>query len=138
MKLMMRIVATLAFLVFTSSCASKKTTTEAPAEKTAATTPAAPETKKTETEKKASHKKHKAEAKAATTTESTSSSETTCKSGSDERKLAIVAKGSGCELQYTKMGETKSIASQIVGNQKCEEVMTRIKEKLVAAQFNCQ
>jgi len=138
----MKLVATLALLAFMSSCASKKTTT-APAPTTApAVTQAAETTAPAKKDDKKSNKKSKAKSEktAAAGTDSTekAATELTCKSGSDERKISIVTKGSGCELQYTKAGETKSVASQIVGNKKCEDVMNTIKEKLVAAQFTCQ
>lgn len=135
----MKLVATLALLAFVSSCASKKTT--APAPTTApAVTQAAETTAPSKKDDKKSSKKSKAKSEKSATAEGSekAASEMTCKSGSDERKVAIVAKGSGCELQYTKAGETKSVASQIVGNKKCEDVMNTIKEKLVAAQFTCQ
>ena len=136
----MKLVATLALLAFMSSCASKKTTTAAAPTTAPAVTQAAEATAPAKKDDKKSNKKNKAKSEKAATTDSTekASSELTCKSGSDERKIAIVAKGSGCELQYTKAGETKSVASQIVGNKKCEDVMNTIKEKLVAAQFSCQ
>lgn len=62
----------------------------------------------------------------------------TCTSGSDTRSLAVKAKNEGCELEYTKAGQATSVASQIVGSAKCDEVSTRIQEKLMAAGFKCE
>ncbi|MBL7542293.1 MAG: hypothetical protein JNL11_00685 [Bdellovibrionaceae bacterium] len=64
--------------------------------------------------------------------------EVTCTSGQDVRKLSIKSKEQGCELDYTKAGQASSIASQIIGKEKCEEVSTRIQEKLIAANFKCE
>ena len=61
-----------------------------------------------------------------------------CKSGSEERKLEIQTKEKGCELLYTRLGETKTIATQIVGHEKCEQVLAGIQEKLVASAFKCE
>lgn len=127
-----------------SACASKKTA-DAPATKTE--TPATMAAQKPATEAKKENKATKKSAKKSAKTETAQTAakesavgtaEVNCKSGSDERKLSIQVKGSGCELNYTKAGETKSIASQINGSEKCEEVMTNIKNKLVAANYTCQ
>lgn len=71
-------------------------------------------------------------------TPTTNSKDVTCKSGSDERKLVIADKDGGCELQYTKGSETSVKATQKVGDEKCVEISNLIKEKLVAANFDCQ
>jgi hypothetical protein len=73
-----------------------------------------------------------------TTPSAATDSGTTCKAGADERTLAINVKEAGCELVYTKMGETKTIASQIQGNEKCEEVFSKVKENLTKANFSCE
>lgn len=138
MEIEMKLIITLLAVATLSACASKKTA-EAPVTKTE--TPATMTAAKATTETK----KEEKTAKKAATTEATAAKESAvgtaevnCKSGADERKLAINVKGSGCELNYTKAGETKSIASQINGSEKCEEVMTTVKNKLVAADFSCQ
>lgn len=69
---------------------------------------------------------------------STEAKDVTCKSGSDERKLTIITKDGGCELQYTKGSDTSIKATQKLGNNKCIEISNHIKEKLIAAQFECQ
>jgi hypothetical protein len=139
----MKLIITLLAIATLSACASKKTAeapakTETPA--TVAAEKSAADAKKDDKSKKSAKKETKTETAqtAATSTGAVGTAEVTCKSGSDERKLAINVKGSGCELAYTKAGETKSIASQINGSEKCEEVMTSVKEKLVAANYACQ
>ncbi len=140
----MKLIITLLAIATLSACASKKTA-DAPATKTetpatmAAQKPAA-EAKKEDKAAKGAKKSAKKDAKTETEAKESAvgTAEVNCKSGSDERKLAIQVKGSGCELNYTKAGETKSIASQINGSEKCEEVMTSVKNKLVAANYTCQ
>ena len=65
-------------------------------------------------------------------------SDVTCKSGTEERKLAIKASGEGCNLEYTKAGQSSSIASQVSGTQKCDDVSKKIQDKLVAAGYACE
>jgi hypothetical protein len=61
-----------------------------------------------------------------------------CTSGSDTRILDLKSTDSGgCELLYTKMGNTSTIASQGNGSDKCNEVKERVKGNLVAAGFTC-
>lgn len=78
-------------------------------------------------------KKQKAEKKTVSV-----AGDVTCTSGGDVRILSTKAKGQGCELEYTKGGQANVIASQITGNEKCDEVTTRVKDKLVAAGFKCE
>lgn len=142
----MKLIITLLAIATLSACASKKTA-EAP---TKAETPASMTAEKSAANAKKEDKNTKKSAKKSTQSEAKAAAagtaqeaavgtaEVNCKSGSDERKLAINVKGSGCELNYTKAGETKSIASQINGSEKCEEVMTSVKNKLVAANYTCQ
>lgn len=140
----MKLIITLLAIAALSACASKKTA-EAPAK---LETPATVAAEKAAAEPKKDDKAVKKSAKKAVKTETAAAAsdakstvgtaEVNCKSGSDERKLAIVVKDAGCELNYTKAGETKAIASQINGSEKCEEVITAVKEKLVAANFTCE
>ena len=137
----MKLAITLLALTLVTACASKKTEpakTETP--KTMTAEKPAIEVKKEEKRTKKGAKKASDEAAAATPAAKSAvgTAEVNCKSGTDERKLAIQVKGSGCELMYTKAGETKAIASQMNGSEKCEEVMTSVKEKLVAANYTCQ
>lgn len=62
----------------------------------------------------------------------------TCTKGKDERKLEVVKKGQGCELAYTKFGETKAVASSKSGTEHCEKIMERIEGKLKVASYTCQ
>lgn len=140
----MKLLITLLAIATLSACASKKTA-EAPAKTETPATVAADKSaadakKEDKNAKKSAKKGVKAETAqtAANGTGTVGTAEVNCKSGSDERKLAINVKGFGCELNYTKAGETKAIASQINGSEKCEEVITSIKEKLVAAGYTCQ
>ncbi len=137
----MKLILVLLTLTLTAACASKTKTGQVTAAKTE--TPSsmkATPTVKVEAKKEEKHSTKKSHAKTIVSAEAkatTGSAELVCKSGSDERKLNIQVKDSGCELQYTKAGETKVIASQISGSEKCEEVMTSVKEKLVASGFTC-
>ena len=131
---MKSILAIAVLSLFVASCASKNTTAETPP-----TVPAAQASTTTTVDKvKPSTKKTGIKKTENTAAATSAAGEVNCKSGSDERKLAVVAKDSGCELQYTKAGQTSTIASQIMGNAKCESVMTSVKEKLIASGFNCQ
>ena len=61
-----------------------------------------------------------------------------CSAASDERILAVVPVEQGCELLYTKMGETKTIATASFELSYCEAVQTRISKKLETAGFDCK
>ena len=63
----------------------------------------------------------------------------TCTAGTVERVLEIRAVNeSGCEVLYTKNGETKSIANASVDLSYCETIQTRVSKKLEDAGFSCQ
>lgn len=63
----------------------------------------------------------------------------TCKAGTDVRVLEIKpVDEKGCELQYTKNGDTKTIANANFNVSYCETVQNRITSKLEAAGFSCQ
>lgn len=77
------------------------------------------------------------EVEAKTTTETSSSFE--CRAGNDVRVLEITpVDDSGCELKYTKNGETETIANANFNVSYCETVQQRIVKKLEAAGFSCQ
>ncbi len=80
--------------------------------------------------KKAKVKKDNAEAK-------TLALKAICKGAGEERTLEIMKTKKGCELHYTKGGQTATIASQVIGQLRCEEVMTNLKEKLISSGFTC-
>lgn len=122
-------------LVVGCSNAAKKQTTEA---KTAPTTAAAPAPAAPVEARKEDPKKSKAKEAKAATGDAKVAAEVTCTSGQDVRKLSIKGKEQGCDLEYTKGGQGSSVASQILGRAKCEEVSTRIQEKLIAAGYKCE
>lgn len=117
------ITATLVCAAFMAGCASKKKVEEA------APAPAAQGKKATGAATKAATK---------AVSDMKTSTETSCKSGSDTRVLAVKVAGSGCELHYTKFGETNSVASSQNGTEYCQSVLERIKGKLEGAGFTCQ
>lgn len=124
-------------LMIGCSNASKKATTETATGPSTATTPAPTTTAATVETKKEDTKKSKTKA-AKTAGDANAAAEVTCTSKQEVRKLSIKAKDQGCELEYTKGGQPTSVASQVAGQAKCEEVSTRIKEKLVAAGYTCE
>lgn len=130
-------ISTLLVLSACSSGTKKETTTESTTvkETTAPKTATTTETKTTtasEAKKETKKSKMSLDAK-----KEMAATELTCKSNSEERTLAIVTKDAGCELKYTKSAETKVIASQVVGNKKCEEVLEKVKQNLVSAKYEC-
>lgn len=130
MKLTAKLAALLIVAAFFVSCSSKqKSTTDT----TAATPAQAADAKKDE---KADAKKdgEKSTAKSAA---AASSGAMTCKNGSDTRTLEVVAKDSGCEVSYTKFGETTTPASSVNGTAHCDSVKDRIKTNLENAGFQC-
>ena len=127
-----------------SSCNSKNVKTDSPS------TPAASVNSNTTTDSKESKtqessvekiktpkKKSKSLVKNSDANDVSNKNDTVCKSNEDERKLLISTVNEGCKLDYIKNNETKTVATQIIGNKKCEEVFNAIKTKLVAANFNC-
>lgn len=124
----------ISFIVGCSSSGKKQSPETKPAETTPAVvqTPAAQAPVSTEVSKSKTSKVKKE------SSTPSAAAEVTCTSGQDVRKLSIKGKGEGCELEYTKSGQANAIASQIIGNAKCEEVSSRIQEKLIAADFKCE
>jgi hypothetical protein len=140
MKLLIT-VTTFVTMAFLMACASKSTSSTTPDPAPVSTeTPATMKSAQVEkVEKKTPVKKEMhSTTPAKTDSSAVGTAEVNCTAGTDERKLAIQVKETGCELQYTKSGETKVIATQISGSEKCEEVMTQVKERLVGAQFDCK
>jgi hypothetical protein len=56
----------------------------------------------------------------------------------DPRKAEVTKKGSGCEVQYVKDGESTVIASSGTGTKHCEDVVAKIKRNLASAGYSCQ
>ncbi len=63
----------------------------------------------------------------------------TCSSGKEERVLSLKQSDTGCELQYTKGGETKTIAqSARKGSEYCGTVLNKTKTNLEGSGYKCQ
>ena len=60
-----------------------------------------------------------------------------CKSGTDVRKLIIKDKGSGCEVEYTKFGDTKVIGGAQYERDICTNVVGKVRGTLEGAGFTC-
>jgi hypothetical protein len=66
-------------------------------------------------------------------------SKASCTLDKDTRVIEVKkTEAGGCELFYTKFGESKSVASSGFGTQYCEEVKDRIESNLKKAGFTCQ
>lgn len=61
-----------------------------------------------------------------------------CSLKTDARVLEIVAVKKGCELLYTKFGETNSIATAVNSVDYCQATQDRIQGKLEEAGFSCK
>jgi hypothetical protein len=61
-----------------------------------------------------------------------------CSTKGDARILELRTKGKGCELAYTKNGQEGIVASAASGNQYCESTMTKIRDRLKGAGFDCK
>lgn len=64
--------------------------------------------------------------------------EATCKLGGDTRTIGVKSVDKGCEVIYTKFGESTSVASGSQGSDHCANVVTKIKENLQNAGFTCE
>lgn len=133
MKLTAKFAALLIVATFFVSCSSKQKATQTADTTTPATAQA--------TDKKGEKSTAKAATAAATTTTAATTPAVagtiTCKNGSDTRTLSVVAQNSGCEVSYTKFGETTAPASSASGTAHCESVKERIKTNLENAGFQC-
>ncbi len=129
------LIGALAFVTACGSSKKKEETTTAPA-----ATPAAPTQSATVAETKV--EKTKGEKKMTRPTKTAvadpNAKDVKCTSGSDERLLTVNPKDGGCELQYTKAGEMKVIATQVSGDGRCVEVMGNVRKNLEGANFTCQ
>ena len=68
----------------------------------------------------------------------TSDSIKTCTIGKVVRTIEVKKSGSGCEVLYTKDGETNSVASAQNDLGHCSSIQDRITGKLSDAGFNCK
>jgi len=62
----------------------------------------------------------------------------TCSLKKDVRKIEVVEAGKGCEVMYTKFGETKSIATSALGMAHCNSTSEKIAVNLAEAGFSCK
>lgn len=66
------------------------------------------------------------------------SEKVTCKLGGDTRTIGIKSVDEGCEVIYTKFGESTSIASGSKGSSHCANVVTKVRDNLQNAGFSCE
>lgn len=78
-----------------------------------------------------------AAAKTETTTTYAGIMGVTCKKGEETRVIEIKQKGEGCEVMYTKGGQTNSVASGRSGNTHCENTLNKMKGKLTSGGYSC-
>lgn len=63
----------------------------------------------------------------------------TCSLGSDKRIIKRVKpEAGGCQVSYTKMGETKVVADAKNDLVYCDKIMGKIKQNLTQAGFGCK
>lgn len=121
MKNQIRIISALALVAAFSACSSaQKKTTTPPAQASAAN--AAPTAASAKTEKPSPE----------------SARTLSCEKGKDQRSVKIETKGSGCEVQYTKFGQNKVVASSSNGTKHCEDSLAHIEKNLTSAGFTCR
>ena len=61
-----------------------------------------------------------------------------CSKKNDDRALEVREKDKGCELGYTKSGKETVVATGSHGTTYCTKAMDKIKDKLVAANYDCK
>ncbi len=110
--------------------AKPATATAAPA--TSAPATAAP-AKKTETPKAADDTR----ADGDTPTDNSVGDTIECKSGTDTRKIVTKAKDAGCEVEYTKFGDTKVLGGAQNDKTVCTNVVDKVRATLEASGFTC-
>jgi len=120
-------VLVLIFMLGACSSANKNKTSEPTAEKA--------KTKQTETSGKAM-KSTKARAAVAAPSDMTG---VICTLAKDKRQIqsASISGGTGCEVKYTKWGETRVIGSANGDMGYCSRLVTKVKGNLEGAGFNC-
>ena len=92
-------------------------------------------TKTTTTTKAEETKKVEPETTAQDVTASTEGAE--CKSGMAVRKLTVVTKGTGCEVEYTKDGDTSTIGSAQNDSNYCGMLVSKVRNRLEDSGFTC-
>ncbi len=109
----MKIFLSIAVALFLVSCAHKGQST------------------KQETETQAHAKTQK------TSQQAVSDAKAECTHGKDVRTLEVVKSGQGCELNYTKMGNTNKAATSVKGSTYCHTIFERIKGNLEKSGYKC-
>lgn len=95
--------------------------------------------KKEEKKTESTEKTEKTEEKTETTEQKASGNVLTCKMGKEVRTLEKKEReGGGCEVIYTKGGEGKSIANAKNELTYCDQMIDKMKEKLVDGGFTCE
>jgi hypothetical protein len=62
-----------------------------------------------------------------------------CENGTDKRTIAVESTSeSGCEVHYSKFGNSEKVASAVHTPSFCEEVKDKIRSHLEAGQFSCK
>lgn len=62
-----------------------------------------------------------------------------CEQGTDKRTVVIEPKtGTGCEVHYSKFGNSEKVASAVHTLAFCDEVKDKIRAHLEAGQFTCK
>jgi hypothetical protein len=61
-----------------------------------------------------------------------------CEQGTDKRTVLIESKDGGCEVHYSKFGNSEKIAYSAHSQEYCVEVKEKIRSRLEAAQFTCK
>jgi hypothetical protein len=64
--------------------------------------------------------------------------ELSCTLGNDRRDLSILPKDPGCELHYSKFGESQVIATSVVGSRFCEDIRKQVVNNLESAGYACK
>lgn len=62
----------------------------------------------------------------------------TCTLNNDSRTIALNTMDTGCEVVYTKFGESNSVATDSSGTDYCQTVSDRIQNNLENAGFTCK
>jgi hypothetical protein len=119
----MRILITIAMAMFFVSCAHKHKATDK------ATTKSTVEAVK---------KDAKSAGKSTTVAAASTESKATCSKDKETRTLEVVTAGQGCELQYTKGGDTQKPATSVKGVTYCHTVFEKIKGNLEKAGYKCE
>ncbi|MBI3542805.1 MAG: hypothetical protein HY075_05965 [Deltaproteobacteria bacterium] len=79
----------------------------------------------------------KAEQAAAPATAAADADKITCTQDTENRVLAVVKKGAGCALEYTKEGKTSTPSTSQHGLEHCKATQKKIRAKLEAAGYKC-